>query len=267
MTTIVVAPIEFDGTEVELHGDAYHHLFRVKRLESGESVRIVDGAGRARRGVVARVDRGRAVIAFGAAAPSLEAELGVELLVAPPKPDRAAWLVEKATEVGVVSVHFVATDRAARGERGFGVAQLARLRRIAIAGVEQCGRAVVPDVSGTHPLAEILAERRSRAIPVVALDASGSKEVPRREPRHSPAAPDLSLLIGPEGGWSDAERERFGREGVALWSLGERVLRVETAAVLAAGVVLAGRGDGGRTEGRSAFPPFDSPARDPTRRE
>lgn len=240
MTTIVVAPIEFDGSEVELHGDAYHHLFRVKRLESGESVRIVDGAGRARRGVVARVDRGRAVIAFGAAAPSLEPELRVELLVAPPKPDRAAWLIEKATEVGAVAIRFVVTDRAARGDRGFGVAQLARLRRIAIAAVEQCGRAVVPEVSGTHPLAEVLAERRRRAIPRVALDAAGVREAPRATPRRSPDEPDLVLVIGPEGGWSDAERERLGGDGVAFWSLGERVLRVETAAVLAAGVVLAG---------------------------
>ncbi|GMU66153.1 MAG: ribosomal RNA small subunit methyltransferase E [Acidobacteriota bacterium] len=240
MTTIVVAPIEFDGTEVELHGDAYHHLIRVKRLESGESVRIVDGAGRARRGVVARVDRGRAVIAFGAAAPSREPELRIELLVAPPKPDRAAWLVEKATEVGAVAVRFVVTDRAARGDRGFGVAQLARLRRIAIAAVEQCGRAVVPEISGTHALAEIVAERRLHGTPVVALDAGGARQVPRPASRRSTVHADLSLLIGPEGGWSDAERERFEREGVERWSLGERVLRVETAAVLAAGVVLAG---------------------------
>jgi len=240
MTTIVVTPIDFDGTEVELHGDAYHHLFRVKRLESGESVRIVDGAGRARRGVIARVDRARAVIAFGAAAPSLEPGLRVELLVAPPKPDRAAWLVEKATEVGAVAIRFVATERAARGDRGFGVAQLARLRRIAIAAVEQCGRAVVPEVSGTHPLAEIVADRRSHSIPVVALDAGGTTSLPRPASRKSAVEPDLALLIGPEGGWSDAERERFERDGVERWSLGERILRVETAAVVAAGVVLAG---------------------------
>lgn len=240
MTTIVVTPIDFDGTEVELHGDAYHHLFRVKRLESGESVRIVDGAGRARRGVIARVDRARAVIAFGAAAPALEPGLRIELLVAPPKPDRAAWLVEKATEVGAVAIRFVATERAARGDRGFGVAQLARLRRIAIAAVEQCGRAVVPEVSGTHPLAEIVADRRQRSIPVIALDAGGAKSPPRPASRKSAVEPDLALLIGPEGGWSEAERERFERDGVERWSLGERVLRVETAAVVAAGVVLAG---------------------------
>lgn len=240
MTTIVVTPIDFDGTEIELHGDAYHHLFRVKRLESGESVRIVDGSGRARRGVIARVDRARAVIAFGAAAPALEPGLRIELLVAPPKPDRAAWLVEKATEVGAVAIRFVATERAARGDRGFGVAQLARLRRIAIAAVEQCGRAVVPEVSGTHPLAEIVADRRNRSIPVVALDAGGTKSPPRPAPRKSAVEPDLALLIGPEGGWSDAERERFERDGVERWSLGERILRVETAAVIATGVVLAG---------------------------
>lgn len=242
MTTLVVTPIEFDGTEIEIHGDAFHHLFRVKRLRAGESVRVVDGEGRARRGVVARVERAHGVVAFAGAAASLEPALRLELLVAPPRPERAAWLVEKATEVGVAAIRLIATDRAARDERTYGHAQLARLRRVAVAAVEQCGRAVVPEITGVHPLAERLAQEELFQGPIVVLDAAGSTAPPRPEALAVPST--TTLVVGPEGGWSDEEHALFERSRLPLWSLGERVLRVETAAIVAAGLVLTARSAG-----------------------
>jgi 16S rRNA (uracil1498-N3)-methyltransferase len=198
VTTHVVSPIEFDGREIEVTGHAYQHLFRARRMRVGEEMRIVDGEGRARRGVVARVERAHGVVALGSSAPSFEAARSVELVVSPPKPDRVAWLVEKATELGVAAVRFVHTDRTARDERSFGASQILRLRRVALSAVEQCGRAVVPDG-----------------------DTSG-----------------LVVLIGPEGGWSDEERTRFDSAGIERRDLGERVLRVETAAVAACALAL-----------------------------
>jgi 16S rRNA (uracil1498-N3)-methyltransferase len=236
--TIVVTPIELDGTEVELFGDSYHHLFRVRRLRAGESVRVVDGEGRARRGVIARVDRARGMVALAGPEPALEPALRLELLVAPPKPERAAWLVEKATEVGVAAIRLVATERGARAERVFGHAQLARLSRIAVAAVEQCGRAVVPEVTGLHELAEVISPLRRDARSIVVLDASGASAPPDVAPFLGSSG--FSILIGPEGGWSEEEIALFGRSGLARWSLGERVLRVETAALVAAGILLAG---------------------------
>lgn len=237
MTTIVVTPIEFDGSEIELHGDPYHHLFRVKRLKAGESVRVVDGEGRARRGVVARVDRARGVIALGSAEPSREPRTRVELLVAPPEPNRSAWMVEKATEVGVTAIHFVATDRAARDERTFGAQQLARLHRVAVSAVQQCGRSLVPEVSGIHALRDALDLLRKEPDSILVLEpgARPASEVLSTRP----AGARLSVLIGPEGGWSEAEHELFRDEGYLLGSLGERVLRIETAAVVATALAVA----------------------------
>lgn len=237
MTTHVVSPIEFDGREVEVTGSAYQHLFRAKRLRVGEELRVVDGEGRARRGVVARVERSHGVVALGSAAPSRESALHVELWVAPPKPDRAAWLVEKATELGVRAVRFVAAERAARDERAFGASQLMRLHRVAIAAVEQCGRSVVPEVSGLHAVGEALARAEKLGATAVALDAAGAAASPGAAALAGPGG--LALLVGPEGGWTPAEREGFGERGVALWSLGQRVLRIETAALAAAALTLA----------------------------
>jgi len=237
VTTHVVSPIEFDGREIEVTGAAYQHLFRAKRLRVGEDLRVVDGEGRARRGVVARVERAHGVVALGGAAPSLESDLHVELWVAPPKPDRAAWLVEKATEIGVRAVRFVRAERAARDERAFGAAQLMRLHRVAVAAVEQCGRSVVPEVSGLHEVDDALARAARFGALAAALDAAGVAAAPAAAGRDA-AGGALALLVGPEGGWTAVERERFGEHGVALWSLGPRVLRVETAAIAAAALAL-----------------------------
>jgi 16S rRNA (uracil1498-N3)-methyltransferase len=237
VTTLVVSPVEFDGTEIEVTGAAHHHLFRVKRLAVGDEVRIVDGEGRARRSVVARVDRSHGMLALGSAEPPRESSLALELLVAPPKPDRAAWLVEKATELGARAVRFVLAERAARDERSFGPSQILRLHRVALAAVEQCGRAVVPEVSGPHALEEALARLEAAGAVAFVLDPGGEPASRLVAPAELPAA----VLIGPEGGWTDVERERFARLGACRIALGERVLRVETAAVAACAILLAGR--------------------------
>lgn len=234
MTTHVVSPVEFDGGEIDVTGPAYQHLFRAKRLRVGEEIRVVDGEGRARRGVVARVDRQRGVVALAGALPTREPELRLELLVAPPRPERAAWLVEKVTELGAAAVRFVWTDRTARDERSFGAHQILRLHRIAVAAVEQCGRSVVPEVSGPHPLAELL-EREGEPPRGVVLDVHDGEPADLDE---VVGAGRLEVLIGPEGGWTGAEREAFGRRRLASWSLGPRVLRVETAAVAASTLLL-----------------------------
>jgi len=237
VTTHIVSPIEFDGREIELTGSAFHHLFRVKRLRVGEEMRVVDGEGRARRGVVARVDRARGVVALGSAEPSLEAKIHLELWVAPPKPDRAAWLVEKATELGARAVRFVATARAARDERAFGAAQLLRLHRVATAAVEQCGRSVVPEVSGLHGLDEVFQRVARQGALLLVLDGEGGSPPPALARLEIGEA--LAVLVGPEGGWSDEERQGFQESGIELWALGERVLRVETAALAACALALA----------------------------
>jgi len=132
-------------------------------------------------------------------------------------------------------VRFVFTERTARDERSFGAHQILRLHRIATSAVEQCGRSVVPEVSGPHPLAELL-ERAGDAVPGVVLDTGDAGSV---DLGALGSEGRLELLIGPEGGWSGEEREAFARRGLASWSLGPRVLRVETAAIAASARLLA----------------------------
>lgn len=229
MITYLTEPDAFRGDEIVVEGGSYQHLFRARRLAVGAQVRVVDGEGRARWAEVAGVERRRARLALGDEAPSNEPDLSLELFVAALRSERASWLVEKATEIGVHAVRFVSTERT---PRQYGDARLDRLRRVAGSAVEQSHRSRRPEISGVHPWKELpglLADRE----PVLMLD---TMEV--TEASTVPETPFGAVLIGPEGGWSKLEREQLRTLGVRPLSWGSRVLRVETAALAAAAQLL-----------------------------
>ena len=230
MTTLILAPAAFARDEARVEGDAYRHLFRARRLGVGDRLRVVDGAGAARWAEVAALDRRSGLLRLLEPAPAAEPAYRLELLVATPKPERASWLVEKATELGAAAVRFVASERS---PRSLGGGSRERLLRVAAAAVEQCGRSRVPEVTGVHPWAEVpalLAELPDRWF-LHTRPAAGAGSW-RREGAAG------AVLIGPEGGWTDAEAEALRALGARPVWLGDRVLRVETAAVVAAAAAL-----------------------------
>lgn len=233
MTTLILAPELFAGEEAPVEGDAYRHLFRSRRMAVGDRLRVVDGVGGARWAEVAAVDRRRGALRLLGPAPTGEPGYRLELVVATPKRDRASWLVEKATEVGVGAVRFVASERS---PRDLGAGSLERMGRVAAAAVEQSGRSRVPEVTGVHgweELGGLLEGLRDRWVLHTAEEA-GVRSVWERGEESG------VVVIGPEGGWSEEEVvELLGVGCRPVW-LGERVLRVETAAVVAAAAVLLG---------------------------
>ena len=224
---LLVAPHELDGETLRVEGERYRHLFRARRLAASEPIRVVDGRGRARWAAIARLDRHAAELRLGEPAPAADPARAVTLLVAVPRPERAAWLVEKATELGVAAVRFLAAER---GVRGMDARLLARLGRVAAGALEQCGGARLPELSGPHAPDEVAA--LLAGAPAALLDPGAP--TPLAAMRGEVAA----ALVGPEGGWSPAEREGFAAAGLREARLGERVLRVETAAVAAAALLL-----------------------------
>ena len=152
MITLLTDPASFDAPEIKIEGDAYRHLFRARRVEAGAEMRVVDGRGRARWGKVARVDRTSASVTLGDPAPANEPSFRLSLLVPTCRPEAAAWLVEKGTEVGVSAIRFLNMIRA---PRDFGAGTLDRLRRVAAAAVEQCQRSRLPEITGPHSWKEM----------------------------------------------------------------------------------------------------------------
>ncbi len=231
MITLLADPERLAGSTLTVSGEPYRHLFRARRVAVGERLRVVDGEGRARFGEVAGVGKAAATVTLLEPAPDLEPAVRVELLVTTLKPERAAWLVEKATEVGVAAIRFL---HSARAPRTFGDGTIERLRRVVAAAVEQCGRARLPPVTGTHTWEEVetltagFADRRVLDTVSNFATAPDASEVSAP----SDARGDVALLVGPEGGWTEEEREGLRRLGWRPSSLGSRVLRTETAAVV-----------------------------------
>jgi 16S rRNA (uracil1498-N3)-methyltransferase len=223
---LLVAPYELDAETVRVEGERYRHLFRARRLAVGEAVRLVDGRGRARWAAVEQVDRRGADLRLGETAPASDPSRAVTLLVAVPRPERAAWLVEKATELGVRAVRFVECER---GVRGADARLLERLARVAASALEQCGGATLPELSGPHRAAEL---------PALLAGGSAVLHPAAEESLASLRAEVTTVLVGPEGGWTPAELATFEGAGARRARLGERVLRVETAAVAAAALLL-----------------------------
>lgn len=227
MITLLVSPDELDKSPIEVSGDSYRHLFRARRLEVGARVRVVDGEGQARWSTVERVDRTGAELAVVGEAPGNEPERELVLMVAALKIQRASWLVEKVTEVGATAIRFVNSERS---PRSYGEASLARLQRVATAAVEQCHRARVPEITGVHPFSE-LADLLTGCPERWFLDPGGAAGM-------DAGAGPVGLLVGPEGGWTESERDSLLGLDCRPWGLGVRTLRVETAAVAGSGLLL-----------------------------
>lgn len=245
MTTLIVTPAELATAGATVTGDAYRHLFRARRLAVGDRLRVVDGRGAARWAEVAAVDRKSAHLRLLGRAPANEAAFSLELLVAAPRKERASWLVEKATELGVAAVRFVAAERAPR-ELGPGTRE--RLLRVAAAAVEQAGRSRVPEVTGVHPWAavgELLAPFPRRWFLDTGAEGGEGRSGVRGEGSGDPFGEPASgaaagaVLVGPEGGWSPDEAAALAALGCRPVWLGARVLRIETAAIAAAALLLA----------------------------
>lgn len=220
-TRTLLVPAPLVAGDLLLDGDEAHHARSVLRLETGDEVRLADGAGRSARAVLVEV--GKRGVRMAVDAPETASDGPASLLtiaVAPPKGDRFGDLVRGLTELGVGAILPLATER---GERM--PTSLDRVQRIAREALKQCRRAHLP---GIGPQTDIPALVRSGATLTV-LDRSGT-----------PAAPGtprpLTLVIGPEGGFTDAELATLRQAGATTVRLAGPVLRIETAALAACAV-------------------------------
>ncbi len=229
MVSLVVSETELRDDRVLVTGHRHRHLFRARRLTTGDALRVVDGAGSARSGTVIDIGPERATIALGESIPANESSRHIELLAPIPKGSRLSWMVEKSTEVGASAIRLLRTER---GPRKIGVGTLARLRRVAIAAVEQSHRSVVPKISGPHgfdELPELLRSLPERWVLQPGAESAEAKAAGER----------AALLVGPEGGWAPDELQRLEELACRPLDLGPTVLRIETAAVVGCAALLA----------------------------
>lgn len=216
---------------VTVTGDEFHHSIRVVRARVGEEVELFDRSGNAARGVVESIEKDRAVIAARDPLPSRESPLAIHLAMAVIQLEKFELVLQKATELGVKTIIPLVSDRVElRPERYSG--RMERWNKIVFEAVKQCGRALVPAIEPPATFDEVLARSGTKIL----FDADAQGEV-------LSGLQDVTILIGPEGGWSEEELSRARDRKVLSQRLGPRRLRAETAAITAVAVVASRFGD------------------------
>ncbi|MEP9353226.1 16S rRNA (uracil(1498)-N(3))-methyltransferase [Xanthobacter sp. KR7-65] len=221
------------GAEVLLEREAAHYVANVIRLAVGEGILLFngrDGEWRALRGTGGKREVRLEVTQQVRPQP---APLTLEYAFAPLKHARLDYMVQKAVEMGAGVLSPVIT-RYTQVSR----VNLERMVANAIEAAEQCGILTLPQVEEPRPLDAWLAALAPERL-LVFCDEASADEDPIAALREAPAGP-VSVLIGPEGGFSPEERGRIARRGLTL-SLGPRILRADTAAVAALALVNAAR--------------------------
>ncbi len=219
--------------------DAAHHAAHVLRLRSGDQVRVFDGDGHEFEARIQSLSGSRMVVDIGEAVdPRPESSLRLILALSPLKGDLMDLVIQKTTELGVSEIRPVLTERTdVEARPSAGGARDQRWRRIAATAAAQCGRAVVPPIHPALPLSGFvtlpLPERR-----VVLVESGPHPALKALEPADAVVA-----FVGPAGGLAPADIETLRRAGFISCSLGPRVLRSETAAIVAVSMLQAFLGD------------------------
>lgn len=227
------------GAEIDLPDAVRRHAITVLRLRTGDGLVLFDGGGGEHQARLIAADKRRArVLLTDYSLREAESPLQVTLGQALAKGERMDYLLQKATELGVYAVAPLLTERsvARPGAESRSAAKQAHWRGVMAGSCAQCRRNTLPRLSHPQPLADWLQAADQPLKLVLAPDAdTGLNDL---EP-----ADRVALLVGPEGGLSEAEIAQATAAGFRPLRLGPRVLRTETAGVAALAALQALWGD------------------------
>lgn len=231
------------GESLKLSGSAARHVLQVLRMVPGDTLILFDGSGYDYAGTISDASKSDVNIAVGESIrPVTESSLRITLWHGLCRSSRMDSVVQKATELGVAVIQPVTTE--------FGVIKLDKKRalkktdhwkNVAISACEQSGRTMLPEVLPPAPLVGCFdAYNQIRDKPAaIMLDPSGD----RKWLEQATDVKEIVVLTGPEGGFSEAEKSAAAAAGFRLVSAGPRILRTETAPVVALALLQRQAGD------------------------
>jgi len=226
------------GSQLELEPGPSAHIARAMRMQVGDILTLFNGRGGEYVATISAVGKKSVAVDIGDHRDTdTESPLAIHLGIAISRGDRMDWVIQKATELGVQSLSPLLTERTEvklKGER----AQKKQLhwQQIAIAACEQCGRNRLPEISSLQSLStwmDTTVADRKLVLHHRAMANTGGCESPNR----------IALLVGPEGGLSQAEILLAENSGYQALRLGPRVMRTETAPLAALAILQSQWGD------------------------
>lgn len=228
-----------DSVEARLRGDELRHL-KVLRLREGDEVLLFNGKGLELTGRIKSLGEVEALVdILSTALYRRESPLNTILLAGLPKADKPDFVVQKATELGVSSIIFYSAKRSVPEASGLKLEKkLLRWHRIALEACKQCGRTSLPLIAYQRRLTDALTSAVFAEVKLFFNEAGGRpiKEIlevyrGRQLPRSA------VMLIGPEGGLTEAEGYEALQSGYIAATMGPRTLRTETAAITCVAIV------------------------------
>jgi len=232
---------EVTGNTAALVGDHAAHLVRVLRAEVGQEFDIATEA-EVRRGIITSISDDRVEFALGdehkPESTPLKSTARITLALAIFKFDRMEWAIEKCTELGVARIIPVIARRSDAHLAAAAVKRQERWQRIVRQAAEQSRRSALPEITALVKLKDLASVLPAGALTRVVL-AESEEDTRLGEVLHSRlSAVEVALAVGPEGGWADEELAWFRETGWVAASLGDTILRAETAAIVATALAL-----------------------------
>lgn len=246
MHRFFVPPEWLREERMSLTGSLAHQLSRVLRLSPGDQIVLLDNSGWAYRVELESVAPDQTLARLlSKSEPEAEPRVRLVLYQALPKGRKLDWVLQKGTELGVSTfVPIIAERCVPRPADPIDGRRMARWRRIVKEAAEQSGRTRLPQVSPVRTFVEACEPPSAKALSLIACPCEDARPLGHvLRTRSGPPLEEVQLFVGPEGGFAPDEVQLAKRAGILSLSLGPRVLRTETAALVALSALLYALGE------------------------
>jgi 16S rRNA (uracil1498-N3)-methyltransferase len=224
---------------VTISGPDARHMARVLRLKKRNQVKLVDEKQRLYTCLVERVDRESVLLSIKETIDCSAEQTRVSVVQGIPRLPKTDLIVQKLTELGLGKVTFVPMERSPYRDAFERMqTRLPRLNQIAEAAAKQCGRRCIPYITAVESLEKAVGDQKTGTVALVANERWSGGENLRKILSTVASASPVVIFVGPEGGFTDEELRVLDSAGAISFSLGRNILRTETAAIVAAAIVL-----------------------------
>jgi 16S rRNA (uracil1498-N3)-methyltransferase len=242
MQRYFVLPEQISEQEVLIRGEDVHHLKNVMRAKPGQQLIVCSGQGLDYQAEVMEIGAQEVRCRIlGTSASRGEPDTKVTIAQSVPKGDKLEWIIQKGTELGAVSIiPFISKRTVVKIDARKAEKKRERWQRIAKEAAEQAHRGRIPAVSNPLSWEKLLEQMERAEAAFIAYEKGG---IPLKQAILSTKAKNIMLIIGPEGGFEEGEIAEAKGKGVIPITLGSRILRTETAPLVALSCIMFARDD------------------------
>lgn len=238
MFQFFVEPEQISNEEVQIMGSDVNHIKNVLRMKIGEHVRVSDNQGANFLCEIIKINNEQVILKILEECEGTELPVKVTLFQALPKRDKMEWVIQKAVELGVYEIiPVVMKNCVVKLDAKKAETKRVRWQAIAESAAKQCKRSLIPQIGEVRDFSKAVTYARSMDIPLFPYEQARGMAYTREVLHGIKKGASIGIFIGPEGGFSSEEIEMV-QDDMALISLGNRILRTETAGMVALAMLI-----------------------------